>query len=307
MSSDTPQTNQAEMEARQFFVQPTIGNSYFMFGAVEILLRTARTLERALQAERQAHAHRAVEDEDHSAGRRLGGTIGIGRCRGLIVRLLRLLLGQLAPKSGVVDHGTRLEVVYFDQLRAQLDETMRVQDAVADGNATVTINGRTRHVISYLEDFLFEPARARTPIRALSGGERNRLLLARLVRVNIPFDVPVPRRAQSRQERTTIPTRHVHIHQRGQRAARAGERGECFLPAPCHFGMIDDDANVRAFGMQPRELVERLLTIACDDRTLRRIVAPVAASIMYIHPSFPACMTTFRPPTRARIGGFGMS
>ena len=62
--------------------------------------------------------------------------------------LLRLLLGQLAPKSGVVDHGTRLEVVYFDQLRAQLDETMRVQDAVADGNATVTINGRTRHVIS---------------------------------------------------------------------------------------------------------------------------------------------------------------
>lgn len=94
--------------------------------------------------------------------------------------LLRLLLGQLAPQSGVVEHGTRLEVVYFDQLRAQLDESMRVQDAVADGNATVTINGRTRHVISYLEDFLFEPARARTPIRALSGGERNRLLLARL-------------------------------------------------------------------------------------------------------------------------------
>ena len=94
--------------------------------------------------------------------------------------LLRLLLGQLAPQSGTVEHGTRLEIVYFDQLRAQLDETMRVQDAVADGNATVTINGRTRHVISYLEDFLFEPARSRTPIRALSGGERNRLLLARL-------------------------------------------------------------------------------------------------------------------------------
>ncbi|MDO8543714.1 MAG: ATP-binding cassette domain-containing protein [Opitutaceae bacterium] len=94
--------------------------------------------------------------------------------------LLRLMLGQLAPQSGVVEHGTRLEIVYFDQLRAQLDESMRVQDAVADGNATVTINGRTRHVISYLEDFLFEPTRARTPIRALSGGERNRLLLARL-------------------------------------------------------------------------------------------------------------------------------
>jgi ABC transport system ATP-binding/permease protein len=94
--------------------------------------------------------------------------------------LLRLLLGQLAPQSGTVEHGTKLEIVYFDQLRAQLDDTMRVQDAVADGNATVTINGRTRHVISYLEDFLFEPARARTPIKALSGGERNRLLLARL-------------------------------------------------------------------------------------------------------------------------------
>jgi ATP-binding cassette subfamily F protein uup len=94
--------------------------------------------------------------------------------------LLRLLLGQLAPQAGTIAQGTRLEIVYFDQLRAQLDETMRVQDAVADGNTTVTINGRTRHVISYLEDFLFEPARARTPVKALSGGERNRLLLARL-------------------------------------------------------------------------------------------------------------------------------
>jgi ATP-binding cassette subfamily F protein uup len=94
--------------------------------------------------------------------------------------LLRLLLGQIAPTAGTVEHGTKLEIVYFDQLRAQLDDTLRVQDAVADGNATVTINGRTRHVISYLEDFLFEPARARTPIKALSGGERNRLLLARL-------------------------------------------------------------------------------------------------------------------------------
>jgi ATP-binding cassette subfamily F protein uup len=94
--------------------------------------------------------------------------------------LLRLLLGQLKPQAGLVEQGTQLEIVYFDQLRAQLDENMRVQDAVADGNSTVTINGRNRHVISYLEDFLFEPARARTPVRALSGGERNRLLLARL-------------------------------------------------------------------------------------------------------------------------------
>jgi len=94
--------------------------------------------------------------------------------------LLKLLLGQLKPKVGLVEQGTQLEIVYFDQLRAQLDETIRVQDAVADGNTMITINGRTRHVISYLEDFLFEPTRARTPIKALSGGERNRLLLARL-------------------------------------------------------------------------------------------------------------------------------
>jgi ABC transport system ATP-binding/permease protein len=94
--------------------------------------------------------------------------------------LLQLLLGRIAPQAGAVEHGTRLQIVYFDQLRAELNESMRVQDAVADGNSTVTINGRTRHVISYLEDFLFEPARARTPVKALSGGERNRLLLARL-------------------------------------------------------------------------------------------------------------------------------
>ncbi|HVS51850.1 MAG TPA: ATP-binding cassette domain-containing protein [Opitutaceae bacterium] len=118
---------------------------------------------------------------DFSARIERGDKVGIVGPNGAgKTTLLRLLLGQLTPTGGTVEQGTRLEVVYFDQLRAQLDETMRVQDAVADGNATVTINGRTRHVISYLEDFLFEPARARTPIKALSGGERNRLLLARL-------------------------------------------------------------------------------------------------------------------------------
>ncbi len=94
--------------------------------------------------------------------------------------LIKLLLGQIAPTVGTVAHGTKLEVVYFDQLRAQIDDTKTVADNVADGNATVTIEGRTRNVISYLQDFLFEPGRARTPARVLSGGERNRLLLARL-------------------------------------------------------------------------------------------------------------------------------
>jgi ATP-binding cassette subfamily F protein uup len=94
--------------------------------------------------------------------------------------LIKLLLGQLAPNSGVIKHGTNLEVVYYDQLRAQIDDDKTVADNIANGNTHVTIDGRTRHVISYLQDFLFAPDRARTPARVLSGGERNRLLLARL-------------------------------------------------------------------------------------------------------------------------------
>jgi ATP-binding cassette subfamily F protein uup len=94
--------------------------------------------------------------------------------------LIKLLLGQLEPTRGTIKHGTRLEVTYFDQMRSQIDDDKTVADNIAGGNATVTIGGRTRHVISYLQDFLFEPDRARTPARVLSGGERNRLLLARL-------------------------------------------------------------------------------------------------------------------------------
>jgi ATP-binding cassette subfamily F protein uup len=94
--------------------------------------------------------------------------------------LIKLLLGQVAPTSGGIRHGTKLEVVYFDQLRDQVDDSKTVADNIANGNATVTIDGRTRNVISYLQDFLFAPERARTPARVLSGGERNRLLLAKL-------------------------------------------------------------------------------------------------------------------------------
>jgi ATP-binding cassette subfamily F protein uup len=94
--------------------------------------------------------------------------------------LIKLLLGQIQPTAGSIKHGTKLEVVYFDQLRAQIDDTKTVAENIDGGNDTVTIEGRTRNVISYLQDFLFEPARARTPARVLSGGERNRLLLARL-------------------------------------------------------------------------------------------------------------------------------
>jgi len=94
--------------------------------------------------------------------------------------LIKLLLGELAATAGTITHGTNLEVVYYDQLRAQIADDKSVADNIANGNATVTIEGRTRNVISYLQDFLFTPDRARTPARVLSGGERNRLLLARL-------------------------------------------------------------------------------------------------------------------------------
>jgi ATP-binding cassette subfamily F protein uup len=94
--------------------------------------------------------------------------------------LLRLLLGELAPDAGAIRLGTGLEVAYFDQLREQLDPERSVFDSIAEGADWIRIGGEQKHVLSYLQDFLFEPERARTPVRALSGGERNRLLLARL-------------------------------------------------------------------------------------------------------------------------------
>jgi len=94
--------------------------------------------------------------------------------------LLKLLLKQLEPTSGTIEQGTKLEIAYFDQLRDQLDPDMSVVDTIAHGNDFVDIGGQQRHVISYLGDFLFSPARARSPVKSLSGGEKNRLLLARL-------------------------------------------------------------------------------------------------------------------------------
>ena len=94
--------------------------------------------------------------------------------------LLKLLLKQIEPTSGTIEQGTKLEIAYFDQLRDQLDPEMSVVDTIAYGNDFVEIGGQQRHVISYLGDFLFAPARARSPVKSLSGGEKNRLLLARL-------------------------------------------------------------------------------------------------------------------------------
>ena len=94
--------------------------------------------------------------------------------------LLRLLLGEIEPTSGTVRQGTKLEVAYFDQLRAVLDEDRTVMENVSDGYDNIIINGQPRHVLGYLQDFLFPPDRSRTLVKLLSGGERNRLLLAKL-------------------------------------------------------------------------------------------------------------------------------
>ena len=94
--------------------------------------------------------------------------------------LLRLLIGDLEPDSGTVRRGARLQIAYYDQQREQLDPDRTVADIVGEGNDTVIVNGEPRHIVGYLADFLFPRERALSPVRALSGGERNRLLLARL-------------------------------------------------------------------------------------------------------------------------------
>jgi len=94
--------------------------------------------------------------------------------------LLKLILGEETPDSGTVRQGTKMQVAYFDQMRAQLDDNASLADTIAPGSDWVEVNGQRKHVMTYLGDFLFAPERARSPVRTLSGGERNRLLLARL-------------------------------------------------------------------------------------------------------------------------------
>jgi ATP-binding cassette subfamily F protein uup len=103
------------------------------------------------------------------------GPNGVGK-----TTLLKILLKEAHPATGSVRHGTNLQVVYFDQLRAQLDEQKTVRENIAAGNDFIIFNGQKRHVISHLQDFLFSPERCLTPVYVLSGGEKNRLMLARL-------------------------------------------------------------------------------------------------------------------------------
>jgi len=119
--------------------------------------------------------------DDFSTRIMRGDRIGLigpnGSCKST---LLKILTGQLQPTGGTLRQGTNLQIAYFDQLRDQLDENKSVKDTLADEHDQVIIGGKPRHVYGYLQDFLFTPERARTPVRVLSGGEKNRLLLARL-------------------------------------------------------------------------------------------------------------------------------
>jgi ATP-binding cassette subfamily F protein uup len=103
------------------------------------------------------------------------GPNGVGK-----TTLLRLLVGQLTPQCGSVRLGSNLQIAYFDQLREQLDDEKSVEENVGDGYDTIQIGGRSQHIIGYLQNFLFTPERVRTPVKFLSGGERNRILLAKL-------------------------------------------------------------------------------------------------------------------------------
>jgi len=110
-------------------------------------------------------------------GDRIGilGNNGVGK-----TTLLRLLLGDIEPQSGTIKHGTNLEIGYFDQLRESLDEEKSVAENVGDGRTYIRMNGGDRHIIGYLKGFLFSPKRSMTPVKSLSGGERNRIILAKL-------------------------------------------------------------------------------------------------------------------------------
>jgi ATP-binding cassette subfamily F protein uup len=144
--------------------------------------KAERTGKRVVEAENLhfAYGEQTIVD-DFSTNILRGDRIGIIGANGTgKTTLIRLLLGELEPDSGTVEVGTNLQVAYFDQQRAQLDESKTAADNVTGGSEHVTVNGKDRHIIGYLQDFLFTPDRARAPITRLSGGERNRLLLARL-------------------------------------------------------------------------------------------------------------------------------
>jgi ABC transport system ATP-binding/permease protein len=152
-------------------------------GKAKILIQEAQrsgNLVAEVEGVSFAYGDRSIVD-DFSTTLMRGDKVGIIGPNGAgKTTLLRILLGELAPQQGKVRLGTNLQIAYFDQLRQQLNEEATVAENVAGGNDNVQINGQSQHIIGYLQNFLFAPERARSPVRFLSGGERNRVLLARL-------------------------------------------------------------------------------------------------------------------------------
>jgi ATP-binding cassette subfamily F protein uup len=152
-------------------------------GASRMTVDTAdATGKMVFEAKRVSKAYGdAVVIRDYSQRILRGDRVGlIGPNGSGKTTLLRLLVGELEPDEGTIRHGTRLEIAYFDQQREQLDPERTVADTINDGNDTVVVNGQSKHVLGYLAEFLFPKQRAQSPVKSLSGGERNRLLLARL-------------------------------------------------------------------------------------------------------------------------------
>ncbi|NLY12694.1 MAG: ATP-binding cassette domain-containing protein [Gammaproteobacteria bacterium] len=153
------------------------GTANITIGAAE------KSGKQVIVVDRVSFAHEGGREliKDFSMVLQRGDRIGLLGANGSgKTTLLKLLLGDLQPTQGTIEVGTKLEVAYFDQLRHQLDPEKTVIENVGEGSDTIMINGQSKHVLSYLGDFLFSPQRARTPVKALSGGERARLLLAKL-------------------------------------------------------------------------------------------------------------------------------
>ncbi len=152
-------------------------------GSVHMVIQEAdRTGKLVVEANNICHGYDGkILINDFSTAIMRGDKVGlIGPNGAGKTTLLNILLGERHPQNGSIRHGVNLQISYFDQLREQLDESRSARHNIADGNDFVTINGHRRHVMSHLKDFLFTPDRATVPVSVLSGGERNRLLLARL-------------------------------------------------------------------------------------------------------------------------------